>query len=65
MDYTSTLETLEDLWLTLSWYSEHEVGGWAIIYLLPKVSSPGKLLMVVNKVPCSPSVNYYACRIDG
>ena len=41
IDYTSTLETLEDLWLTLSWYCEHQVGGWAILYLLVKVSSPG------------------------
>ena len=41
MDYTSTLETLEELWLTLSWYSDHEVEGWAILYLLVKVNSAG------------------------
>ena len=37
MDYTSTLEILEDLWFILSWYSEHQVGGWVILYLLVKV----------------------------
>ena len=36
----STLETLEDLWFTLSWYSEHQVGCWVILYLLVMVSSP-------------------------
>ena len=39
MDYTSTLETLEDFWMTLSCCSEHQVGGWAILYLLVKLSS--------------------------
>ena len=57
MDYTSTLETLEDLWLTLSWYSEHQVGNWAILYVLVKLVVL-KLLMVVYKVPCSLLVNY-------
>ena len=41
MDYTNTLETLEDFWMSLSWCSEHEVGAWAILYPLVKVSSPG------------------------
>ena len=41
MDYTSALETLEDFWITLSWCSDHQVGAWAILYPLVKVSSPG------------------------
>ena len=32
MVYTSTLETLEDFWMSLSWCSKHQVGGWAILY---------------------------------
>ena len=58
MDYTSTLETLEDLWMTLSWCSKHQVAASAILYPLFKVSSPWEFLMVVNKVPCSIRVNY-------
>ena len=34
MDYTSTLETLEDFWMRLSWCFEHQVGAWAILYPL-------------------------------
>ena len=41
MDYTSTLETLEGFWMTLSWCFEHQVKAWAILYLLVKVSNPG------------------------
>ena len=41
MDYTSTLETLEDFSMSLSWCSEHQVGAWAILYPLVKVNSPG------------------------
>ena len=41
MNYTSTLETLEDFWMTLSRWSEDRVGAWAIFYILVKVSSPG------------------------
>ena len=41
MDYTSTLENIEDFWMTLSRFSEHHVGVWAILYSLVKVSSPG------------------------
>ena len=40
-DYTSTLETLGYFCMTLSWCSEHQVGTWAILYPLLKVSSPG------------------------
>ena len=40
MDYTSTLQTLEDFWMTLSWCSEHHFRAWAILYPLIKVSSP-------------------------
>ena len=39
MEYTSTLETLEDFWMSLSWCSEHQVGAWAILYPLVKVYS--------------------------
>ena len=31
MDYTSTVETLEDFWMTLSWCFEHQVKAWAIL----------------------------------
>ena len=41
MDYTSTLETLEGLWMTLSWCFAHRVKAWAILYPFVKVSSPG------------------------
>ena len=41
MECTSTLETLEDFWMSLSWCSEHQVGAWAILYPLVKVCSAG------------------------
>ena len=41
MDYTSTLETLEGFWMTLSWCFEHQVKPLAILYPLVKVSNPG------------------------
>ena len=41
MDYTSTLETIEDFWMTLSWCSKHQVSAWAILYPLVKVSNAG------------------------
>ena len=41
MDYTSTLETLEDFWMTLSWRSKLQIGARAILYPLVKVSIPG------------------------
>ena len=39
-DYTGTLETLEDFWMTLSWRSELLIGAPAILYPLVKVSIP-------------------------
>ena len=42
MDYKSTLETLEDFWMTLSWRPELQAGARAILYPLVKVSNPGK-----------------------
>ena len=39
MDDTSALETLGSFWMALSWYSNHQVGAWAILYPLIKVSS--------------------------
>ena len=39
MVYTSTLETLEDIWMSLSRCSEHQVGARAILYPLVKVST--------------------------
>ena len=41
MDYRSTLDILEDLWMTLSWCSEHQVETWAFLYALVKVSNLG------------------------
>ena len=41
MDYTSTLETLEDFWMTLCWCAELEIGARAILYPLVMVSNPG------------------------
>ena len=37
MDYTSTLEVLENFWMALSRCSKHPVGAWAILYHLVKV----------------------------
>ena len=41
IDYTSTVDILEGLWMILSWCFEHQVGALAILYPLVKVSSPG------------------------
>ena len=41
MDYTSTLETLEDFWMTLSLFSEHQFEASVILYPLVKVSYHG------------------------
>ena len=38
MDYKSTLETLENFWMILSWRSELQIGARAILYPLVKVS---------------------------
>ena len=53
MDYTSTLETLEGLSNALARHSTHHVGAWEILYALVKVRESLKLLIVVNKAPCS------------
>ena len=37
MEYTSTLETIEDFWMSLSRCSEHQVGAWAILYTLVRL----------------------------
>ena len=41
MDYTSALETLDDFLMILSWYSEHQVGVWAILSLWLSLVVPG------------------------
>ena len=53
MDYTSTLETLEGLSNDLARHCAHHVGAWKILYGFAKVIESHKLLMVVNKAPCS------------
>ena len=53
MDYMSTLETLEGLSNTLARHSTHHVGAFEMIYALVKVRESLKLLMLVNKAPCS------------
>ena len=58
MEYTSNLETLEDLSKSLARHCTHHLGAWEILYRLVKVRESQKLLMVVNNAPCSLSVNY-------
>ena len=53
MDYTSTLESLEDLSNALARHFADRVGAWEILHALLKVRESQKLLMVVNKVPGS------------
>ena len=53
MDYTCTLETLEGLSNALARHSAQHVGAWEILYGLVKVRESQKLLMVLNKAPCS------------
>ena len=65
MDYTSTLETLEALWNALARHCTHHLRAWEILYRFVKVRESQKLLMVVNNAPCSLSLKYYACHIDG
>ena len=65
MDYTNTLEGLKVFWNALTSCSEHRVRSWAILYPLVKVRGSCELLIVVSKTPCSLSVNYEACYIDG
>ena len=58
MDYRSTLETLECLSNALARHCAHHAGVLEILYPLVKVRESQKFLMVVNKAPCSLSVNY-------
>ena len=51
MEYTSTLETLEDCLSALARHYKHQVGVWVILYSLAKVRESQELLMVVNKAP--------------
>ena len=53
MDYTSTLETLQGLSIAFARHFMHHAGAWEILYLLVKVIESQKLLIVVNKEPCS------------
>ena len=53
MDYTSTLETLEGLSNDFARHCAHHIGDWEFIYGLVKGIESQKLLMVVNKAPCS------------
>ena len=57
MDYTSTLETLEDFSNALARHCTHQVLALAILYASVKVRESQKLLMVVNKVPGSLSLD--------
>ena len=58
MEYTSTLETLEGFLSALARYYTHQVGAWAILYPLAKVSESHELLMVVNKALSSLLVDF-------
>ena len=53
MDYTSTLDTLEGLLNALARHCAHHVRAGEIIYALAKVRESQKLLMILNKAPCS------------
>ena len=65
MEYMSTLEGLESVWNALCRCYEHRVGARAILYRFVKVTESCYLIIIVNKVPCSLSVYYEACHIDG
>ena len=51
MDCTSTLDTLEGFSSAIARHCKHQVGAWAILYLLAKVRESQELHMVVNKAP--------------
>ena len=53
MDYTSTLDTLKGLSNALARHCAHHVSAGEILYALAKVRESQKLLMVLNKAPCS------------
>ena len=60
-----TPENVEGFWIALARCSEHQVGAWTILHTLVKVRESWKLLIVASKAPCSLSVDYEACYIDG
>ena len=65
MDYTSTLETLEGFWMTLSRCSEHRVRVWAILYSLVLVRNPGNCSLYSTRcLVCSQSINKHAIKMD-
>ena len=49
----STLETFEGLPNALARHCERHFGAWEILYAFVKVREYQKLLMVMNKAPCS------------
>ena len=53
MDCTSTLETLEGLLNDLARDCANHIGVLEILYGLVKVIESQKLVIVVNKAPCS------------
>ena len=65
MEYTSTLEGLEDVSIALASCYEHQVEAWAILFPLVKGRVSYEFLIVVSKAPSSLSVNYEACQMDG
>ena len=53
MEYTTNLESLKGFFNALGRRSEHRLGTWEILYAFVKVRESQKLLMVMNKAPCS------------
>ena len=53
MEYTSALETLKGFSNALARHCTHQAVAYAILYALVMVRESQKLLMVVNKAPCS------------
>ena len=65
MDYTSTLETLEGFWMTLSRCSKHLVRDWAILYSLVKVRNPWNCSLYSTRcLVYSHSINKHAIKVD-
>ena len=58
MDYMNTLEDLEKFSNAFARKYEHPVGALAILYHLVQIRGFWEFLLVVNKTPCSLSVNY-------
>ena len=65
MHYTSTVETLENFWNSLSMSFVHDVGGLAILYPLAKVSNPWNCSLYSTRclVP-SQSIIKHAIKMD-